>query len=134
MSRGHGCEHRPRPRTQVLDELTSNLKNSPPLKSPPRRHRSRRPVYSPVAQLVERRTVNPLVVGSSPTRGAKYHLNSSSYRRLAGLRFSLPSISCTFRAATNSPPLALHAAAHGIDSAHRVANHQGNFVPRAGAN
>ena len=29
---------------------------------------------SPIAQSVERRTVNPQVVGSSPTRGAKFHI------------------------------------------------------------
>ena len=31
-------------------------------------------VYSPVAQLVERLTVNQLVAGSSPARGARQHL------------------------------------------------------------
>ena len=31
-------------------------------------------VYSPVAQLVERLTVNQLVAGSSPARGARHHL------------------------------------------------------------
>ena len=35
---------------------------------------------SPVAQLVEQRTVNPPVVGSSPTRGAKF--KKASLRRL----------------------------------------------------
>ncbi len=36
---------------------------------------------SPVAQSVERRTVNPLVVGSSPTRGAIYESGRSDYAR-----------------------------------------------------
>ena len=31
-------------------------------------------VYSPVAQLVERLTVNQLVAGSSPARGARQYL------------------------------------------------------------
>jgi hypothetical protein len=33
---------------------------------------------SPVAQSVERRTVNPLVVGSSPTLGAKIQVKTAS--------------------------------------------------------
>ena len=36
--------------------------------------------HSPVAQLVERRTVNPFVVGSSPTGGAHYGQRSFPMR------------------------------------------------------
>ncbi len=38
-------------------------------------------VYSPLVQLVERRTVNPYVAGSSPAGGAKFTKNLGQYSR-----------------------------------------------------
>ena len=56
---------------QVLDVSASKLKNSRRTFRAAQTLRFRTlKFHSPVAQSVERRTVNPLVVGSSPTRGA----------------------------------------------------------------
>ena len=42
---------------------------------------------SPIAQSVERRTVNPQVAGSSPARGAKFS-SKIGHRQLANLKYS----------------------------------------------